>query len=180
MIDKKKLRGIICSSRKSVLLLIEELETRYWYQVYSNLIQSYVQNLICDLTFNINIYIDPYINISVIGFFSFFVLFPQLPLRHLSNTAIDEKRINQSHSQYIILLPTLGETNFREWFPFFSLLLWFIHVDTMADVHTISYVCNSNMGIFGDYTSFQIRVGHRSNFVDLDNEIYPQQHLVFG
>ena len=47
-------------------------------------------------------------------FFSFFVLFPQLPLRHLSNTAIDEKRINQSHSQYIILLPTLGETNFRE------------------------------------------------------------------
>ena len=59
------------------------------------------------------IYIDLNINISVMGFF-LFVLFPQLPLRHLSNTAIDEKRINQSHSQYIIPLPTLGETNFRE------------------------------------------------------------------
>ena len=69
---------------------------------------------IINIIFNVNVYIDPYINISVIGFFSFFVLFPQLPLRHLSNTAIDEKRINQSHSQYIILLPTLGETNFRE------------------------------------------------------------------
>ena len=132
------------------------------------------------IIFSVNLYIYPYINMSVIGFFSFFVLFPQLPLRHLSNTAIDEKRINQSHSQYIILLPTLGETNFREWFPFF----------TSAMIHSCRYngrcahylVCmqQSNMGIFGDYTSFQIRVGHRSNFVDLDNEIYPQQHLVFG